>query len=225
MRITLSVLLVTLALSTTNARAGQCFTCSRDRQQQCLAGQNSGTCTTCAAVFGMCTNGCGACLQQCVQPCSTPQPDLLATQTISPKLQTVSCVQGSSSAATPAAASSASQPWLFDKELPTQLAAYSASFARIVMAHQVLYTHRPGSNTLPLHRTGTFFTTDDPNEKAGTFEVFRNGQHWLYKIEKPLDDEMKLPNELDLTATTWTLFRRDDAQSHKVASGTIASDK
>lgn len=214
MRPSLVTLLTMLALSTSMvAQSGHCWLCSRQRSQLCEPFQNAGTCYPCTVINNVSVNGKGECLDQCTQAGSLgPNAALQNTQ--------ARCAQSPKTAAV--STEPEHQPWLDDTSLQNELATYSASFARIIKAHQSLYTVEKRQD-IPTHGTGTFFTTDDDNEVAGTFEFLRKGNHWLYKIDKPYDNEMKLPNELDLTSSTWTLFRHDGSQRIKVASGTISS--
>jgi hypothetical protein len=209
MRMSLLVLSAMLLFALVANAQHQCYKCSRDRQQQCYSAQYSGTCTPCSVFGGVCTEGTGTCLNIC--------------------LSQASAVGTSGADGTDASRrdEATRQPWLFDKSLGDQISVYSQSFARIVKGHQMLYTGERKS-ALPIHGSGTFFATDDPDEQAGTFEFFRNGQHWVYTIDKPLDPArgitVESPNRLELTGTTWGLFR-DDGQKHsKLAEGS-ASDQ
>jgi hypothetical protein len=215
-RVLLALSLV-LAFTTANAQH-ECFICSKDRLQQCLSHQFSGTCTQCFVSSGICTNGSGTCLNICMSQTPTSAGTMARLQQSGEQER----------AARTTAVATIRHPWLFDSSLSDQISAYSASFARIVKGHQVLFTGERKSS-IPDHGTGTFFATDDPNEQAGTFEFFRSGQHWLYTIDKPLDPATgtteESPNQLELTASAWALYRDDTKKRVKVAEGEILDQK
>ena len=115
-------------------------------------------------------------------------------------------------------------PWLLDASLSDRISTYSAAFARLVKSSQALFTG-PLKSSIPNHGTGTFFVTDDPNEEGGTFEYFRSRQHWLYTIDHRNDPAAGIskesPNELEITATTWALYRNDRKTRLKIAGGDL----